>query len=78
MLFAVVLLIMVPIVVPFMLLLALLLLILLGMLVLLYHCTHYVTIHGGSSNDGTICGAFSVNARNAFSVYSWAFGAVLS
>lgn len=78
MLFAVVLLTMVPIVVPFMLLLALLLLILLGMLVLSIISTHYATIHGGSSIDGVYCGAFYINARNGFSVLSWAFGAALS
>lgn len=57
--------------------LTLLLLILSGLLVLLYHCTHYAS-RGSISNDSTACGAFSVSTLLVFSNAGWYFGAALS
>ena len=48
-----------------------------GILVLLYHHTHY-TLHGAVSSVGAYCGVFSVRVSSAVSDTSWAFGTALS
>lgn len=53
------------------------LLLLSGVLVLLYHYTHYPS-HGGSSSTGASCGVFIVGANAAAGLTYWACGAALS
>lgn len=67
---------MVPIVGLSLLMLAILLLLLTGALVLLYS-THY-TLRGCHSNNGLVCGTFSVYISGTVGFGLWGLGAALS
>ena len=67
----------VHIVVLSVLLVAVLLVVSTGVVVLLYHCTHYAC-RGGHSSNGTICGAFFVSPGLSVTDKTWHVGAALS
>ena len=51
-------------------------LMLFGIVVLLYHCTHY-TVRGGCSDRGVICGVFFIAASAGTDSAGWYYGAAL-
>ena len=67
---------MVQLVVPFLFILIVFILGLAGLMVSLYHYTHYA-LRGGNSDPGVICGTFLVFALFATSGVDWSIGAAL-
>ena len=76
MLIAVDLLVMDILVVCFIFLLMELPILLIGIVVLLYHCTHY-TDRGGRSNLGAYCGTFFINGSHTTDTTDWSVSAAL-
>ena len=53
-----------------------LLLMLPGLVLLLYHCTHY-TLRSSGSTHGAYCGVFSVSVHVAVDIARWDVGTAL-